>query len=206
MQALYSAVMALARSAEDARRGGWICQDLGRRDTPKCVNGLVTWNITWPTVYNQHQTDVHLFGGDYWDLSFRLGYGKVKYIYDLKDEEGGEAALLAGQALLKTCPSWGRQLIIDNFEDVEDVEFEAKLNAMFADPDSSTDVGLLGDSLAMINDATDGVGPLLGAADAAAWFDRACDLLAERLPDPLPTALTVDEGIIVNRAPELTAV
>ena len=193
MQPLYDAVMALARSASDARNGGWLCGALGSHTGPKCVNGLVTWNMTWPRLYND-------------GLTFSPGvmslYGGVHYLYgDDLPKEKHEAARIAGVALIKTRPPYD-ELIMRDLDD----DGRSRMLELFAEPEMADDE-FRGDTLALINDlATRDGEPLLSASDAAAWFDRACDLLAEQLPEPLPSALTVDEKIVVNRAPELTAV
>ena len=104
-------------------------------------------------------------------------------------------------ALIKRRPPYD-ELIMRDLDD----DGRSRMLELFAEPEMADDE-FRGDTLALINDlATRDGEPLLSASDAAAWFDRACDLLAEQLPEPLPSALTVDEKIVVNRAPELTAV
>lgn len=192
MQALYSAIMALARSADDARKGGWLCGALGEGGNgPKCVNGLVTWNMTWPNFYNaakEFQLDIEgnrivIEGNRIVDL--KEDFGKVTYIYatDLSEREK-EAGRIAGIALIKTRPQEWDELVISDCETTNELP---KTMRLFENPDACDDLVLLGDTLARINDVEDREGDqMLGPLSAAEWFERAFEVLIKELPDPLP--------------------
>lgn len=154
--ALYDAIIALDRSARDATNGGWICGMLFDTtfDGPKCVNGLITWHLG----------------------ENRLGAREPCYITngDMTDEQR-EAALIAGRALLKTVPE----------EVLEHVGFEYN--------DEEIDVmgpGCVENRLIDINDVEvydDDLKrdtPVLNGMLAAAWFNRALELLAQQMPEP----------------------
>lgn len=107
----------------------------------------------------------------------RLGVQEPLYITndDLTDAQR-EAALLAGRALLKTAPVEVDDYLVP-FTDKE-------IDLMSA--------GSVENRLVEINDAeTDENIPVLNSVLAAAWFNRALDLLAQQLPDP--DVLTVNE-------------
>lgn len=172
MQALYSAIIALGRSATDARRGGWLCGGLGDPGVgPKCVNGLITWHLgaTYPV-----------------------------YLHALERMEDRKAASLAGRALLRTTPVEALKMM------GECGDYGATLQKIAAlDGLSDSAVASL---LATINDMRvgenddferelDDLEPLLNGETAAAWFERALDLLAKQLPEPIPATppLTVEQ-------------
>lgn len=114
-------------------------------------------------------------------ITWHLGAKHACYITeDMKlSKNQQQAALIAARALAETAPS----------------EVVPYLGRKWSGTDLRSwpllPVDDLEDLLVAINDAeTDE--PVLNSEMAAAWFSRAMDLLAQQLPDPLPT-LTVDE-------------
>lgn len=152
MQALYSALVALGKSYEDARSGGWnhslLC-DFEDERQPKCANGLLTWNM----------------------------YGGIDYI-GLARARHTDALRLAAVALIKTAPEDVREQIIANFSGDRSIR-------RLLDP-ASASLQDLENCLIEINDQHDSDGePLLTGETASAWFERAFDLLAQELPEPI---------------------
>lgn len=170
MQPLYDAIMSLGRSADDARHGGWICGALGSYTGPKCVNGLVTMHLTWPTkFYNNGPVAI---------ANPQL-LGEVTYIENLPPD-AREAGRIAGIALIKTRPTEYDKTVLALYD-----EGKGKVESLLSNPDQGS-LGLLGNVLATINDIEEyDETAVLGATEAAAWFDRAFELLAAELPDPI---------------------
>lgn len=178
MQQLYDAIMTLGRSASDARNGGWVCEEIGTAHSPKCVNGLITWHLGW--ICPQYITQM--------------------FVEPKVQAAETAAALLAGRALLRTIPEGARELAEER-------------GWLLDDPDTKTDKGVE-DDLVEINDLNIGTGeydengdeymePFLNYEQAAEWFERALDLLAKDLPDPIPaTPLIVDTILDFEGAPE----
>lgn len=165
MQVLYDAVMTLGRSYEDARSGGWLCGDLGHVDGPKCVNGLITFHLS--------------------------DHNQVTYITRLRSLRETAAARMAAVALVRVRPTeFDEQLLIE----WDASERESTRDAL-RNPDNAT-TQKLENILITINDLEDGTEDswLLDATTASAWFERAFDLLAQDLPDPLPSESLVETG------------
>jgi hypothetical protein len=158
--ALYRALIALGKSYEDARSGGWICGTLYDFDpghAKHCANGLLTWHMI----------------------------GDARYIGPASDDEPqyAEALRMAAVALVKTAPENVREQIL------ADAGERRKRNLLF--PENAL-MGNLENTLIDINDAADPVTcePLLTEEMAAAWFERAFDLLAKELPAPVTPTVT----------------
>lgn len=153
MQALYSALVALGKSYEDARSGGWICGTILALDdyrgevagAPKCINGLVTFHL-----------------GEY-----------PCYLTELEQASSNrEAGKIAGAALIKTRP-------VELETEIFGENPTEAMKELLRNPDEA-ELLAIENTLISINDS-----PLMDAKTASAWFERAFDLLAVRLPDPI---------------------
>lgn len=159
MQRLYDAIMALGRSADDARGGGWICGELGARSGPKCVNGLVTWH---------------------------LGSDRPTYLAQMESPEGRESAIIAGRALLRCVPNevveeMSKQQ--DNYsESLRNLREQDSLKDAKVE-DVLVSINDLRETPA--SEFDDEGPPFLNGESAAQWFLAGLDQLATQLPKPI---------------------
>lgn len=180
---LYDAVMALGKSIENIDRSRWIRGTL-QIDNHMCAIGLVTAGLN--DGHSFYPADVSAEDVDDQILASRVACEAL--IEALTPEQ---------QQNLRRRAEWV-DMNSNNNRDVCRPYINNALAGTFSEPhDWQTPVVVANDDDTIIGDWY----------EARLWFTRALDLLAKRLPEPIPaTPLTVDEILVsapVERTPQL---